>query len=179
MGLGTVGLLLATGYAAARGIPNRFERRYRRQIKDLGKQLARGEGGMSDTEKQQALGQAAQTIDSATAQQEAKLARGAATGMAASGMQQQALRDLSQGRQRAMSQAQSNILQQDIQLRDAMKRQYMAGMRDLATRTEKQKQRALDASKEIAPFVREQAQIMGAQRRGELGSATTSAAQDF
>ena len=91
--LGPIGLAVGGAALLARAIPNRFERQYRRQIKELGKQLARGEGGMSETDRQQALARGAQQVN-ATAQQQAQLARGAATGAGASGMQQQAIREL-------------------------------------------------------------------------------------
>jgi len=177
--LGPIGLAVGGAALLARAIPNRFERQYRRQIKELGKQLARGEGGMSETDRQQALARGAQQVESATAQQQAQLARGAATGAGASGIQQQAIRELSQGKQKAMGQIGSAIQKQDLALRDAMKQQYMAGLKDLGVGQRKRTEAALQESKQLAPQVYEQAQLLGGQRRSRTGESTLAQAQSY
>lgn len=177
--LGPIGLAVGGAALLARAIPNRFERQYRRQIKDLGKQLARGEGGMSESDRQQALARGAQQVESVTAQQQAQLARGAATGAGASGMQQQAIRELSQGKQKAMGQIGTAIQKQDLALRDAMKQQYMAGLRDLGIGQRKRTEAALQESKQLAPQVYEQAQLMGAKRRSRTGEGTLAQAESY
>lgn len=177
--LGPIGLAVGGAALLARAIPNRFERQYRRQIKELGKQLARGEGGMSETDRQQALARGAQQVESATAQQQAQLARGAATGAGASGMQQQAIRELSQGKQKAMGQIGSAIQKQDLALRDAMKQQYMAGLRDQGFAQRMRVEKTLQESQKMAPQMYEQAQYLGAQRRSRTGEGTLAQAQSY
>lgn len=167
----------AAGGILARAIPNRFERKYRRQVKEMGRQLARGEGGMSEAERQEALARGTQQVESATAQQQAQLARGAATGAGVSGVQQQAIRDLSRGKQQAMGQISSAVQKQDLALRDAMKQQYMAGLGDLASRQQMRKDAAIkDAQAYTAPVMQMAGQAAAA-KRPELGSALMSASQ--
>ena len=178
MGLGTI-LALGTGYALARGMPNRFERRYRRQVKDIGKQLARGEGGMSQTQRDQAMAAGAQQLESVTAQQQAQLARGAASGAGASGLQQQAIRNLSQGKQKATAQLSSAVQKQDLALRDAMKQQYMAGMMNLADRSNALRAQAMGEIQRQEPEIRAAAQAIGAKRRSEEGAATLEGARTY
>ena len=177
--LGPVGLAIGGAALLARAIPNRFERQYRRQVRELGKQLARGEGGMSEAERQEALARGAQQVESATAQQQAQLARGAATGAGASGMQQQAIRALSQGKQQAMGQVASAVQKQNLALRDAMKQQYMAGLRDVSSRTRAQRQDMLQASEQKAPQMYQSAQQIGAERRARTGAGTLAQAEQY
>lgn len=179
MSLLGLGLAAGAGAILARGIPNRFERQYRRQVKEMGKQLARGEGGMSEAERQEALARGAQQVESATAQQQAQLARGAATGSGASGMQQQAIRALSQGKQQAMGQIASAVQKEDLALRDAMKQQYIAGLRDISSRTRAQRQDMLQAAEQKAPQMYETAQQIGAERRARTGQGTQLEAKAY
>jgi hypothetical protein len=165
----------AAGGAAFRLIPNKFERQYRRQVKEMGKQLARGEGGMSEAERQEALARGAQQVEAATAQQQAMLARGAASGQGASGMREQAIRDLSQGKQQARGQISTAIQKQDMALREAMKQQYMAGLGDLASRQQLRKSEASRQIQAYTPAVMNLAGQAAAEKRPELGEALQSA----
>ncbi len=175
--MSVLGLLaLGAGFAAARGMPNRFERRYRRQVKDMGKKLSRGEGGMSEAERQQALARGSQQVQAATAQQQAQLSRGSASGAGASGMRQQAIRDLGKSRTQAMGQMSSAVNQQDLALRDAMKQQYIQGLRDISSRSDVRRDKALNTAQQAAPTIQQAAYAKGAERRQAAGMATTSAA---
>lgn len=165
---------LSLGFALT---PNRFERRYRRQIKEMGKQLARGEGGLSEAERQEALARGAQQVESATAQQQAMLARGAASGQGASGMRQQAIRDLSQGKQQAMGQIATAVQKQDMALRDALKQQYLAGLGDLASRQQLRRAAAQQQIQAYTPTVMNLAGQAAVQKRPELGAGLMSASQ--
>tara|TARA_R100000654_G_scaffold73709_1_gene106862 strand:- start:23108 stop:23695 length:588 start_codon:yes stop_codon:yes gene_type:complete len=176
----TVGLTaLATGlkvgagagavYAGSRLIPNRFERQYRRQVKEMGKQLARGEGGLSDTEKQQALATGAQQIESEAAQQQAMLARGAASGAGGSGMRQQAIRDLSKARQVARGKVATAVTQQDLAMRDALKAQYMAALQRTSAQQEVARDKAARRLEKTTQAAAEAGLLSGADKRTQQG----------
>ena len=167
----------AAGGAAFTLIPNKFERRYRRQVKEMGKQLARGEGGLSEAERQEALARGAQQVEAATAQQQAMLARGAASGQGASGMRQQAIRDLSQGKQQAMGQVATAVQKQDLALRDALKQQYMAGLGDLSSRQQLRKAQATQQIQAYTPSVMNIAGQAAALKGPKLGSALQTASE--
>lgn len=58
--------ILAALSIGAKFIPTRPERAYRKYVREQGKRLARGEGGMSQREKQQALASGQQQVAAAT-----------------------------------------------------------------------------------------------------------------
>jgi hypothetical protein len=194
---GTAGTALGTGALAALAanpvtlpvlaalaigkafIPSKSERMYRRQVKDLGRKLARTEAGLSQREKQIAQTEGAQQVESAAAQEQARLARGSAGGAGMTGARQKAIRDLSKSKIQARGQIQSAITKQDLALRDAMLQQYRSGILDTA---KLQQARSAAAGKTAgsfaAPLFQSQAQ-QGMRARQELATGAEQAQQQL
>ena len=136
----------------------------------MGKQLKRGEGGLSDTEKQQALATGAQQIESEAAQQQAMLARGAASGAGGSGMRQQAIRDLSKARQVARGKVATAVTQQDLAMRDAMKAQYMAALQRTSAQQDMARDKAAQRLQKTAQTAAEAGYMSGSGLRTKRGT---------
>tara|TARA_R100001086_G_scaffold247747_2_gene182854 strand:- start:1994 stop:2674 length:681 start_codon:yes stop_codon:yes gene_type:complete len=194
---GTAGTALGTGALAALAanpvtlpvlaalaigksfIPSKSERMYRRQVKDLGRKLARNEAGLSQREKQIAQTEGAQQVESAAAQEQARLARGSAGGAGMTGARQKAIRDLSKSKIQARGQIQSAITKQDLALRDAMLQQYRTGQLDAAKLSQARAQAAgQTAQRFAAPLFQSQVQ-QGMRARQELATGAEQAQQQL
>lgn len=171
--------ILAALSIGAKFIPTRPERAYRKYVREQGKRLARGEGGMSQREKQQALASGQQQVAAATEKQQAQLARGSAMGQGVSGAQQRAIRELSKGRTRAMGQVASAVTQQDLALRDAMKQQYLAGLGQSAAYAGQRRAAAAKQSAATAPFLYGELAQKGMQTRKQIGTGATAGAKEL
>ena len=167
IGLAGAGLLLSA-------IPSKSERQYRRHVKDMGKQLARGEGGLSEGEKQRALAEGVQQIESASAKQTAQLARGSASGQGASGMRQKAIRELGKAKTGAIQASGSAVNQQDLAVRDALKQQYLAGMGQQVNMAQRRRQTALATAQLASKTMGAAGGSLGGDDRDELAEGLGS-----
>ena len=135
LGLLAAGALAAAGglgMAAARAIPGKLERNYRKQITADQKRLSGGAGGMSAGEREQARAEGVGAIQAQQAQERAQLARGAASGQAASGQRAEALASSQRAAHGARNQLDSSVRDQDLMV-GAHQRQ-MLQQRQLAAR---------------------------------------------
>jgi hypothetical protein len=178
LGLLAAGALAAAGglgMAAARAIPGKLERNYRKQITADQKRLSGGAGGMSAGEREQARAEGVGAIQAQQAQERAQLARGAASGQAASGQRAEALASSQRAAHGARNQLDSSVRDQDLMV-GAHQRQMLQQRQLAAIRMgQKRKKDTLDAIQNSGMTQQAGQMLGGAKRSGVAGEINDSA----